>query len=152
MTHGKISRRIVAERIKWINDMLTEIKKLPLESYAYFSQDKKNIWAAESCLRRALEALMDLGRHVLAKGFGRAVVEYKEIATALAETQVLTEDESNLFRILAGYRNRMVHFYQEISDTELYDICSSKLSDISRTSEAIKVWIKDHADYIDQGL
>lgn len=32
--------------------------------------------AGESFLRRALEVLLDLGRHVLAKGFGRVVPEY----------------------------------------------------------------------------
>ena len=35
---------------------------------------------ADSCLRRSLEALFDIGRHILAKGYARGVTEYKEIA------------------------------------------------------------------------
>jgi hypothetical protein len=34
-------------------------------------------------LRRSLEALMDLGRHIVAKGFGRGVTEYREIESVL---------------------------------------------------------------------
>jgi uncharacterized protein YutE (UPF0331/DUF86 family) len=152
MSPGKISNRVIAERINWIHKMISEIEKLPLEDYARFVEDKRNIWAAESCLRRALEAVMDLGRHVLAKGFGRGVTEYKEIATGLGEEKVLSQIESDKLRALAGYRNRMVHFYQEISDKELYEICSSQLSDITCISEAIKSWAKKHPELIDQSL
>lgn len=35
-----------------------------------------------------------------------------------------------LLKILAGYRNRMVHFYHEITPKELYEICSGELEDI----------------------
>ncbi|HIJ36633.1 MAG TPA: hypothetical protein HPP59_05085 [Deltaproteobacteria bacterium] len=59
-----------------------EIHALPLGDYTSFTSDRRNVWAAESCLRRALEALMDLGRHVAAKGFGRGITEYKEIAAS----------------------------------------------------------------------
>ena len=47
------------------------------------------VWAAESCLRRALEALLDVGRHILAGGFGRGVSEYGQIASGLLDAGVL---------------------------------------------------------------
>lgn len=79
MSPGKISKRVVADRLNWINKMIQEIKSLPIEDYDSFALDKRNSFAAESCLRRSLEALMDLGRHILAKGFSHGVSEYKEI-------------------------------------------------------------------------
>jgi uncharacterized protein YutE (UPF0331/DUF86 family) len=81
-----------------------------------------NVWAAESCLRRALEALLDLGHHMLAKGFGQPVIEYREIAQALVRVRILNQEDGVLLRKLAGYRNRLVHFYHEVSDLELYEI------------------------------
>ena len=33
-------------------------------------------------------------------------------------------------RKMAGYRNRMVHFYHEISPEELHDICVNHLDEI----------------------
>ncbi len=68
MTPRKISKRVVVDRLNWINKMIGEIHSLPLNDYEKFAKDKRNIWSAESCLRRSLEALMDLGRHILAKG------------------------------------------------------------------------------------
>ena len=152
MSPGRISKRLVADRLDWINKMIKEIESLPLKDYETFTKDKRNIWSAESCLRRSLEALMDLGRHILAKGFGRGVSEYKEIASALVEERVLNAGESARFKTLAGYRNRMAHFYHEISDRELFEICSSQLSDITYVAEAIKMWVNDHPEFINGTL
>jgi len=38
-----------------------EIRSLPLENPSGFFADRRNIWSAESCLRRSLEALFDVG-------------------------------------------------------------------------------------------
>jgi len=152
MSPGRISRRMVADRLDWINKMIGEIETLSLDSYETFASDKRNIWSAESCLRRSLEALMDLGRHIIAKGFGRGVSEYKEIASEMEKEKVLNAKDSAIFKTMAGYRNRMVHFYHEISDKELFEICSSQLSDITYISGVIKKWINDHPEFINGTL
>ncbi|RLC77355.1 MAG: hypothetical protein DRI61_11725, partial [Chloroflexi bacterium] len=85
MSPGEISKRVVLDRIAWIEQMLEDIRSLPLDNWEQFFADKRNVWTAESCLRRALEALLDLGRHILAKGFGVGVSEYKEVAVKLRE-------------------------------------------------------------------
>lgn len=70
MTPSPLRADIVADRVGWIRRMLEGLRSLPLQTPAAFEADARNA-AAESSLRRALEALLDLGRHVLAKGFGR---------------------------------------------------------------------------------
>lgn len=152
MTPSRLRATVVAERVAWVRTMLQGIRGLPLQDRASFLADARNAAAAESFLRRALEALIDLGRHVLAKGFGRAVPEYKGVASALVEEGVLTADESCVLRQLAGYRNRMVHFYQEVSDAELYDICRHQLADVESILGALTRWITAHPEAIDEAL
>ncbi len=142
----------MADRLDWIEKMVQEIHALPLEDYASFTEDRRNVWAAESCLRRALEALMDLGRHIAAKSFGRGVTEYKEIASVLKEGGVFDDESYFQFRTLAGYRNRMVHFYHEISDHELFEICTGQLSDIPEMATIIKDWAHRHREIMDERL
>ena len=105
MTPGKLSRRIVADRMAWIDMMLEEIHKLPMDNYDVFLQDSRNVYTAESCLRRSLEALLDMGCHILAKSFGLGVTKYKEIAKELHRQGVLDSDNAELLKVLAGYRN-----------------------------------------------
>ena len=152
MSPGKLGRRIVADRLAWINRMLTEIRNLPLGDLELFLADNRNVFTAESCLRASLEALFDLGRHILAKCFGIGVTEYKEIAFNLEQLGVLNRDQASLLKVLAGYRNRMVHFYHEISSKELYEICERDVVDIERLKEAYLQWIRSHPEVMDEAL
>jgi uncharacterized protein YutE (UPF0331/DUF86 family) len=152
MSPSKVSRRIVLDRIAWVDRMLKEIQSLPVADRASFLAESRNVWAAESCLRRAIEALFDIGRHILARGFGRGDVEYREIADGLGGTGVLDPPESTLMRMLAGYRNRLVHFYHEVSADELFDICTRQLDDLSRIRGAYHRWVESHPGMIDTAL
>jgi len=73
VTATGIKEKVVAQRIAWIEEMVRAVAGLPLDSLERFVADPRNVAAADSYVRRALEALLDLGRHILAKGFGRAV-------------------------------------------------------------------------------
>jgi len=152
VTAGKIRTAIVTERVAWVRKMLDGIRNLPLSSYDQFISDPRTPAAAESHLRRALEALLDLGRHVLAKGFALAPAEYKEVADELARVGVLPEQDSALLRQMAGYRNRMVHFYHEISQEELYALCSLHLSEVEHVCEAVLNWLQGHPEKVDRTI
>jgi uncharacterized protein YutE (UPF0331/DUF86 family) len=147
-----LSKRVVSDRLSWVEQMVQEVRALPLQSRAAFLADRRNVWVAESCLRRALEALLDLGRHILAKGFAVGVSEYKEIATGLGDRGVLSGEEADLLRVLAGYRNRLVHFYHEVGSDELYEVCALRLADLERIAEAYRRWLKAHPERLDETL
>jgi len=149
MTPGRIRRDVVAERVAWVRDMIDGLRELPLGDEREFLAAPATAAAAESYLRRALEALLDLGRHLLAKGFGLAVVEYREIAVGLRDRRVLDEDEAALLREMAGYRNRMVHFYDEVTATELFALAAKRLPDVECVLDAVVRWIDDHPETVD---
>lgn len=149
MNIGKIRTAIVTERVAWIRKMLAGIRGLPLSSFEQFIGDPRTPAAAESYLRRALEALLDLGRHVLAKGFAVAPAEYKEVADELIRVGVLPEQDGALLRKMAGYRNRLVHFYHEVSQEELHALCTLNLSEVEQVCEAILGWVREHPEQTD---
>jgi uncharacterized protein YutE (UPF0331/DUF86 family) len=152
MTSAPIRAEIVTDKISYTKEMLEAIRRLPLLNYEEFTSDSRNPAAAESFLRRALEALFDLGRHILAKAFAAAPSEYKEIAAVLTKNSVISKEEGRTLREMAGYRNRMVHFYHEISEEELYQICVNNLTDIERICDAISHWLCKHPDKVDTSL
>jgi uncharacterized protein YutE (UPF0331/DUF86 family) len=152
MTPTGLRAKVIAERSAWIREMLSQLRTLPLDTHEAFRSDPRNVAAAESYLRRGLEALLDLGRHILAKAFGEAVSEYKEIAEVLVKKGVLNKEEGEKLRRMAGYRNRMVHFYQEISDQELYEICSQELKDLECILSLFLRWVEHNPEKVDQHL
>jgi uncharacterized protein YutE (UPF0331/DUF86 family) len=146
MSPGDIDSKVVAQRAFWISQTMDSLKDLHLEEKAAFLADRHKIAAAESYLRRALEALFDIGRHILAKRFAYPATEYKEIAKGLSENKALVEKEAELMRKMAGYRNRMVHFYHEITPEELHEICLYHLSEIKLLVDKLVQWTKEHQD------
>jgi uncharacterized protein YutE (UPF0331/DUF86 family) len=130
MNPSSIDRKVVTQRASWVLEALEALEDLPLRDRAEFLRNRHNVAAAESYLRRSLEALFDIGRHILARKYGLPVVEYKEIAKRLFEKSVLSADEAEWMRKMAGYRNRMVHFYHEVSAEELHEICLNRLGEI----------------------
>lgn len=132
--------------------MVESIKDMPLENQKEFLQDPRNVAAAESYLRRALEALLDLGRHILAKAFAQPVTEYREIAKGLLEKKVLPEKEGEILAKMAGYRNRMVHFYQEITSEELHEICRDHINEINTVLNKLKEWLRNNKEKMDEGI
>jgi uncharacterized protein YutE (UPF0331/DUF86 family) len=108
--------------------------------------DRHRVAAAESYLRRALEALFDIGRHILAKRFAYPGTEYKDIAKGLSDKGILVEKEAESMRKMAGYRNRMVRFYHEITPEELHEICLYHVNEIKFLADKLVQWTKEHQD------
>ena len=148
MSPGSISRVVVADKISVVRRMLDGIRSLPLDSLDAFIRDPRMVAAGDSYLRRALEALLDLARHVLAKGFGRAPTEYAEVARELGEVGVVDSGLAGKLVVMARYRDRMVHFYDEITDEELFGILTGQLGDIEENISAVTSWLAANADRI----
>ena len=146
MSPKHLSTRVVADRVGWVQKMIDTIQTLPVNDPEAFFADPRNPLACESCLRRALEALFDLGRHILLKQFAQAVEEYEQVGSALAAHGVLSPQEARLFRILAGYRNRMVHFYHEVGLEEIREICDTQLVDLQTILEVLKAWVRNNQE------
>ncbi|OGL48518.1 MAG: hypothetical protein A2161_17415 [Candidatus Schekmanbacteria bacterium RBG_13_48_7] len=144
MVLDEINESIVTNRISIISEMLTTLRELPIDDKTRFFDNKHNTAAAESYIRRSLEALFDLGRHILTKKFGVPAAEYKEISRGLFQKNIISENESELMRKMAGYRNRMVHFYHEISSEEIYDICLNHLNEVELILNILIAWINEN--------
>ena len=150
MSPGSISRLVVADKVATVRRMLDRVRSLPLDSLSSFTLDARMVAAGDSYLRRALEALLDLARHVLAKGFARAPAEYGEVARQLGEVGVIGPALAVRLGLMARYRNRMVHFYDEITDEELFDILTRELGDVEAILTAVTGWLADHPDRVSE--
>ena len=152
MTPTCISRRVIVERLLILDRMIRQIQRLPLHDEGSFFADSRNVHTAESCLRRALESLFDIGRHMLAKGYGIPAGTYRDVSGLLAEQGILNQDEERLLRMMAGYRNRLTHHYHEVSAAELYRVCVEELGDLATIRAAFQRWIRNNPHKIDHPL
>ena len=143
MVISNLNIKLIEDRLGIINKFIAKLKKLSyLNEEDFLKDDTPAI--AESYIRRSLEALFDIGRHIIAKTAGKGIVEYKDIANALGNMGVITKEHAERLRLMAGYRNRLVHFYHEVTDKELYSILKNNLSDMEDFVKLIKTFIEKY--------
>jgi uncharacterized protein YutE (UPF0331/DUF86 family) len=152
MSPGRLDENVVRGKLEVLREMLRGIESLPLATLADLTGDPHMLAAGESYLRRALEALLDLGRHLLAKGFGIAAVEFKSIPRRLAEVGVLDEEQAALLTEMAGYRNRLVHEYHRVQADELHRILSERRGDLADLAEVLRAWVLRNLERLDRSL
>jgi len=137
VTPSGVDLKVVADRQEAVAAYLEQLRDLPI-SRDEFLADHRNVNSAESLIRRSLEALLDIARHLLAKGHGRATLEYREIAKLSHELGLLPDAElAGRFERMAGFRNRMTHFYREVTPQELFDPVSLHLDDIEAVARGL---------------
>lgn len=152
MSPSKIRLKTVTAKAELVREMVAAIGTLPLATEMDFSADVRMVAAGESFLRRSLEGLLDLGRHVLAKGFGKVIPEYAAVADELEARGIVPPEGAAKLRLMARYRNRMVHFYDDITPSELYGILTRERGDIEEILAAIQAWLDAHPELCDQEL
>ena len=128
-----LSRNRIMKRLDLINASVARMQRFAGMSYDDFTADPDNAAIVESYMRRSLEAVFDVGRHVLAHTGGADLAgEYKSIARGLGDLGVVDRAMSDTLVMMAGYRNSLVHLYHPVSDRELLDIVSENLPDLTR--------------------
>ena len=138
-----LNKQFIKERLILISSFVKELEDLSNLDMDTFKKDKKISAAGESFLRRSLEAIFDIGRHILAKsGYTDLSMEYKSIAKGLVEVGVVDKDLGEKLVQMAGYRNRLVHMYNLITEEELYEIIKNDLKDIKEFISAVKRYLE----------
>jgi uncharacterized protein YutE (UPF0331/DUF86 family) len=139
VTKTGVRLKLVRERLQATTEQLQALRALPQASQEEFIADRRNPDAAESNLRRALEALFDVARHLLSKVYGLGALEYKEVARLAGEKGLVTDPElKRRFIEIAGFRNRLTHYYHEITPEEIYVVVSRDIADLEALREELR--------------
>ncbi len=140
MTSLPIKLSAINPRIDGIMKDIHKLRELGSLSENEFSSGKRDHFdVAKLRLREALEGVFNIGAHILSRLEGGRTTEYKEIAKKLGEFSIVDKNfAEGALRKMAGYRNRLTHFYAEIRAEELYKIIQSDLEDFEVFLKAVK--------------
>jgi uncharacterized protein YutE (UPF0331/DUF86 family) len=139
MTPGTIDLKVVSDRLDLVREHLGELRELPSGSMESFLADRRNQRAAEALLRRAIEALFDVARHLLAKSAGVGALEYREVARQCVQRGLVRDpDLATRMEQIAGFRNRLTHHYEDVTGPELYGVVAGHLGDLAAIAEELR--------------
>lgn len=97
-------------------ERLEDLRKLSAED---FLSDTHKIGSAKYGFIVAIEGMIDLCNHIIAKNGYRIPEDYADTFRVLAERGAFDEEYTTTLIQMARFRNRLVHIYWEVDDNEL---------------------------------
>lgn len=117
-----VDRKVVLRRIELIRQyasFLAELVKVPEHEFA----DNPDVYLkAERCVQLAIQAMLDIGSHIISDQQLERPARYDNVFSILAANQVIANDLATRLRGLAGLRNILVHGYLEVDRRRLREL------------------------------
>ena len=95
-----------------------------------FVKDKMLYGSTERFLHLTIEALIDIGNHIISDEDLGKVDRYRDIPIILYKNNYLDENMKDIFIKIIGFRNILVHDYLDIDKKRVYEILNQNLSDL----------------------
>lgn len=142
MTPVPIERSTVTVRLDGIQQELAELQELARLPKSAFVRGNAHKLASYH-LHRILEGIFNITNHILSRLPGGAAATYRDMALALGERGIVTRKfAAGPLYSMAGYRNRLVHFYSEVTPSELHKVLKNHLKDVDIFCKAVKAVLK----------
>ncbi|MCL0088319.1 DUF86 domain-containing protein [Dehalococcoidia bacterium] len=117
-----IDRGRVERFVFLIRDAVSELRALSLKEIGLetYEAEKHTRALSEHYLRIAIEAILDLGRHVIVKTGLGVPQEYRQVGSILREKGIVPTDLCKRLEAMGGMRNVLVHLYWDVDCALLY--------------------------------
>jgi uncharacterized protein YutE (UPF0331/DUF86 family) len=124
---------LIEESIKKLSELRRE--NPTLDNYRRSWKDKDS---AERNLQKVIEAIIDLGKMLIADKKLREPSNNREVFQILEEEGLFQSKLMPLIDKMIGMRNVLVHSYNRIDDSIIYSVLKKNLFDIKKLSLVLK--------------
>jgi uncharacterized protein YutE (UPF0331/DUF86 family) len=125
-----VRKEDVQSKLDIIPENIEKLEILRAMSVEVFTSDFRNIDSALHRLQTSIQALVDIGGYIIASLGLRTPSTMAEVIDILAEHNLLTSERRDRYIPMIQFRNRIVHFYNDIDLKILHQILQEELIDI----------------------
>lgn len=137
-----LDRDKLRDLIEDIASCRRELETLTTYPRKKFIVDRHRYAETEHYFRRVLEGILTAATHILSR-LPQETKNYAAVIKSLGDAGIVSPQFAQRNLGLAGYRNRLVHMYWEVSPGELYDTIREHLDDLDEFAEAFAQVLRD---------
>lgn len=120
-----------------ITSIFNQVDSLVKQEKDMFFADVKNSQALKYLLIEAVESIVDICQHVLAKTKGIPCEGYVDCIVKAGKEGIISLSLANKLRRLADLRNSLIHRYWVIDDAKLYLLTLTNKEDLKEFIQEI---------------
>ncbi|MFQ5791803.1 MAG: DUF86 domain-containing protein [Acidobacteriota bacterium] len=117
-----VDREIVLRRIELIREYAGILKEVLALPESDFVGDRDVYLKAERCLEVIIQAMLDIGNHIISDRQFRRPHRYDEIFEILGDNGVIDPGLAHKLRGLSGLRNILAHAYLDIDRARMREV------------------------------
>ena len=137
-----IDAALIKRKIEHILSYLEELKPIAKISFEEFVGDKRNFRTAERDLQLIVDTAVDINNHLVVASGSLPPNDYFESFIKLSNLQIFPKQFAERIAQSAGLRNRLVHEYEEIDLSRLFEDLENDIRDYQEYCEYIIKYIK----------
>lgn len=141
-----VNQEIIENLCISIRGYLEELNNAQDINWNKYLRDNRSRRFVERILQITIEAMIDIGQHIISDEGLREPQSYRDVFNVLAENNIIPKDELIEYEKIASFRNILVHHYEKVDDSIVYDIFKNHLVDIERYISHILVWIEKNTE------
>ncbi len=127
-----IDRDKVRQKIFFMEENLRLLKEMGCLSLDEFKENHFYFPASVRCLQVAIEAMIDIASHIVAKLRLGMLKNYSDAFEILGKNDIVPKDFLPVLIKMVRFRNRVVHLYDTVDEDEVYNIIKNNLGDFER--------------------
>jgi len=120
----------ILHKLQAITDSLSKLEELAQMDRDVFLIDFRSIDSAKYNLQTSIEAMIDICNHIISRKRLRVPATNVESFEVVTEAGLLPADALPVYRSMARFRNRIVHMYDDVDDSQIHEILQTRLDDI----------------------
>ena len=128
---------VIRKRLNKLDEYLGILRDLQRYSFDEFIARPEVYGSVERFLQLAIEAVTDIGNHVIADLSLGVVNWYRDVPAILADKGHITPELREQWIRMIGFRNTLVHDYVEIDRQIVYDALQNGLDDLEALRRAL---------------
>jgi len=125
MVDQMLVERIVAD----IKGNINELRSADDISWEVYKTDMRSRRFVERTLHILVEAIIDVGQHIISDDKLREPISYRDTFAVLAENKIIRTENLKTYEKMAAFRNLIVHYYERIDDEVVFGVFRRNLND-----------------------
>lgn len=121
---------VIRKRLNKFDEYLAILLGLQKYEIEEFINDPEHYGSAERFLHLAIEALNDIGNHVISELELGVVNWYNDIPQILANRGYINNELKDIWIRMIGFRNTLVHEYIDIDRNIVFEVLHNNLNDL----------------------
>ena len=120
------------QKISTIEDCVAKLEVLANLTEASFLVDFRNSSSAKYLLQIAIEAMIDISNHIIARERLGKPETHKQAFEKLAVAGFIQPENVPTYFLMSKFRNKVVHMYHEINDRMIFNILQANIADFQK--------------------